>query len=288
MRLSLGTAQFGSAYGIANSSGQIPYAEAEQILAYARRSGIDVLDTAIVYGESETVLGRIGMQGWKLITKLPPLDEEVTDVESWMFQHVDAALSRLRIDGLYGLLLHRPEDMLGRNGAAYRRALEGLRETGRVRLLGYSIYSPEMLEELTAQFWPDIVQTPYNVFDQRIRTSGWLERLTKGGCRVHARSVFLQGLLVMEATRRPAYFQKWKIPLGRWKMLVESAQASPLQVAVNFALQQEGLERVVVGIDSLSQLTELVAAAQKIAIPDLAELASEDPRLIEPFRWEMK
>jgi aryl-alcohol dehydrogenase-like predicted oxidoreductase len=71
-------------------------------------------------------------------------------------------------------------------------------------------------------------------------------------------------------------------------MLVESAQASPLQVAVNFALQQEGLERVVVGIDSLSQLTELVAAAQKIAIPDLAELASEDPRLIEPFRWEMK
>ncbi|MGP1664729.1 MAG: aldo/keto reductase, partial [Rhodanobacter sp.] len=71
MKLALGTVQFGLPYGIANPGGQIGRDDAGQILALARESGIDTLDTAIAYGDSEACLGAVGTKGFRVITKLP-------------------------------------------------------------------------------------------------------------------------------------------------------------------------------------------------------------------------
>ncbi len=69
--LALGTAQFGLTYGIANQNGQVTRSAAKAMLQLAADYGIDTLDTAIAYGESETCLGEVGTQGFKLVTKLP-------------------------------------------------------------------------------------------------------------------------------------------------------------------------------------------------------------------------
>jgi aryl-alcohol dehydrogenase-like predicted oxidoreductase len=288
MRLTLGTAQFGSSYGIANSRGQIPFEEVQRILAFAQKVGISVLDTAIGYGECEAVLGKIGVQGWRLITKIPPLDISVADVESWVINQVNASIQRLGIKSLYGVLLHRPEDILGDQSSKYLRALRRLRDLNKIKHIGYSIYSPAILEELTNRLWPDIVQTPFNVFDQRILTSGWLDKLTSKGTKVHARSVFLQGLLVMQEHDRPRYFDKWHPLLLKWYEFVAREGAAPLDIALNFALQEERIDRVVVGIDSVVQLEQLVAAATGVTVAGLADLACDDVHLIEPFRWTLK
>ena len=80
MKLALGTVQFGVPYGVANSTGQVPESEGSSILSYARTLGIDTLDTAIAYGESERRLGSIGVAGWNVITKLPEIPNDFENV----------------------------------------------------------------------------------------------------------------------------------------------------------------------------------------------------------------
>ena len=64
MKLAIGTVQFGLDYGISNTAGRTSVEEAGRILDRARMAGIDTLDTAAAYGDSEQVLGRIGLTGW--------------------------------------------------------------------------------------------------------------------------------------------------------------------------------------------------------------------------------
>ena len=112
-KLALGTVQFGLEYGVANESGQINFSEAKNILKLAKEKNIDLIDTAIAYGNSEKVIGKIGIEGFKYISKLPALPENCKDIDYWIKDMVEASLNRLRIENLYGLLLHQPKDLLG-------------------------------------------------------------------------------------------------------------------------------------------------------------------------------
>ena len=138
-RLALGTAQFGMPYGIANTSGQVSRDEAKAILDLASANGIDTIDTAIAYGESEACLGDIGVENFRMVTKLPTLPEGVAKIEEWIDGEVEASLKRLRTDSLYGLLLHRSAQF---GIPAVRTALARLKQGGKVQKIGVSIYSP--------------------------------------------------------------------------------------------------------------------------------------------------
>lgn len=69
-RLALGTVQFGMSYGISNTAGQVPQDEVAKILDYCKANGIDTLDTARGYGESEAVIGQFDLSPFKIVTKL--------------------------------------------------------------------------------------------------------------------------------------------------------------------------------------------------------------------------
>ena len=285
MKIALGTAQFGLKYGVANRKGRVCLDECEKILNEASLFGIDTLDTAIAYGDSEARLGALGVQGWKVVTKLPALPNSVHNVEVWVFQQVFNSLDRLGISRLDGLLLHRPADILGPYGVDYVRALKKISDEGLSGSIGYSIYSPDELGPLLRAFTPCIVQAPFNVVDRRILKSGWLARLAEDGVRVHTRSVFLQGLLLMSAVERPAQFVRWQ-PL--WQQLSRACDQSgltPLQLALGYVLAHSSIERVVVGVDSLFQLTQILSAASVSCISADPETESHDLELLDPSRW---
>ncbi len=103
-------------YGIANASGQVTPEEVGRILRKAKECGISTLDTAVVYGESEKVLGAAGVEDFNVISKLPPLPKGDLNVAAWVDGHVAQSLDRLRLSRLDGLLLHRPQDLQGRQG----------------------------------------------------------------------------------------------------------------------------------------------------------------------------
>lgn len=286
-RLALGTAQFGHAYGIANESGQVRADAAAAILELATRHGIDTLDTAIAYGASETCLGNIGVSDWRVITKLPAIPQPPGDVGAWVEAQVRGSLKRLRIARLEGLLLHHPADLRGPHGESLLRALARLKSMNLIAAAGVSIYDPAELGDLWPVWQPQIVQAPGSVLDQRLLRSGWLSRLHAAGTRVHLRSAFLQGLLLMAPARRPAYFRRWQTLLDAWSTWCAAHGVSALAAALAYVCRLSGVERVVVGVDSVGQLQEILHAACADAPSPPAELFSEDLELLEPSRWRL-
>lgn len=288
-RLALGSAQFGSKYGVANRTGEITSAELSAILETAKAAGISVCDTAALYGNAESRLGDAGLDGWKVVTKLPPLPESVTDVEGWVLSALGESLTRLRQPSVWGLLLHRAADLRGPRAAELYAALATVRARGLVTRIGLSIYSPGELDDLWPAFTFDLVQAPLNVFDQRLISSGWLERLTREGAEVHARSVFLQGVLLMPAAGRPSYFDRWTPLLDSWFTWLAQHHVSATKACLDFVLAHRSVSQVVIGVDSDAQLRELMAAADApVASQPPSRFATHDADLLEPFRWKLQ
>jgi aryl-alcohol dehydrogenase-like predicted oxidoreductase len=285
-RFALGTVQFGAYYGIANRNGQVSREEIALILDHAWSAGMDTLDTAIGYGESEQRLGEADVGQWRIISKLPEIPKACKDVASWVQDSVMDSLGRLGISRLRGLLLHRPQQLLGSQGEALYKALVAIREQGKVEKIGISIYSPDELDALWPNYSFDLVQAPFNILDRRLVTSGWLTRLHQAGTEVHIRSVFLQGLLLMDRANRPEKFNRWQSLWDEWHNWLMDHESTPLQACLGFAQSQPEINRIVIGVDSLQHLKEIIAASHlgSIAFPE--HLECTDFGLISPAEWK--
>lgn len=283
-RLALGTVQFGLNYGVANQSGQTPIAEVARILDLARRSGVDTLDTAHAYGTSESVLGACGTSQWRIISKLPP-SADTTDGGDWVRRCATDSLARLSVDTLTGLLLHQPSLLLSPQGQAIYDAMVALKSQGTIGKLGISVYTPDELEVLVSRFDFDLVQLPLNVVDRRMIHSGWLDRLARSGIEIHTRSCFLQGLLLMDAAARPRKFARWAPLWQKWEHWLKQHALKPLEACLSFALSQQQISRVIVGVDNTAQLAEILDAANAATSLPPDDLFSDDPDLLNPSRW---
>jgi aryl-alcohol dehydrogenase-like predicted oxidoreductase len=283
--LALGTAQFGMQYGISNTSGRVSFEEAKTIIALAKKNRINTIDTAISYGDSEIQLGNVGVKDFKVITKLPPIPQDILDLKLWVFNQVEASIQRLNVSNLYGLLLHRS---LNYRNAELRACLYNLKELGKVKKIGVSIYDPDELYSIPVDRELDIVQCPLNVIDRRIVASGWLERLQEYGTEVHVRSAFLQGLLVMNLDSIPKHFYKWSSLLNTWHSWLNLHNLNAAHACLRFALSFEGVQRVVVGIESACQLNQLIDFTGAPIITQFPDISSFDLDLINPSRWPEK
>ena len=284
MKLALGTAQIGLDYGVANRTGKASTEEATAILRTARQNGVDMLDTAVAYGDSERRLGEIGVAGWNVVSKLPPIPDDVEHVGSWIDDVVRGSLERLRIEQLYGLLLHRPSQLTEPIGKEISAALSALKASGRVRKTGVSVYGPSELDAFKDSPHLDIVQSPFSLFDQRLTESGWLARLKERGTEVHVRSIFLQGLLLLESGDRPSQFDRWSAHLARYDAWLIQHGLSRLDACVAFALSVPEIDRVVVGVETAAQLSGILAA-RAARVTTARELSSPDAALIDPRTW---
>lgn len=287
-RLALGTAQFGLPYGVANLVGQVSRSETATILDHAWTEGIDTLDTAIVYGESEQRLGESGVRQWRVVSKLPAIPEACADVAAWVEELTLGSLGRLKISRLHGLLLHRAQQLTGPQGDTLYRALVSLKDEGKVDKIGISIYGPDELETIWPYFQLDLLQAPFNIVDRRLATSGWLTRLHRAGTEIHTRSVFLQGLLLMQDSNRPVTFNRWQPLWKQWDRWLADQTLTPLQGCLGFALSHPEIDRVIVGVDSVKQLKEILAGLNVSTVEPPPGLMSEDLDLINPSHWNAR
>lgn len=286
-RLALGTVQFGLSYGVANTQGKVGYKDAETMLGMARDAGIDTLDTAIAYGQAESVLGCIGVTGFRLISKVPALSEPVECVDGWVEFQVESSLTRLQINQLSGLMLHAPDDLLGPYGEKIVRGLLRVKESGLVDRIGLSVYSPEQLSALINLLPIEILQIPFNIFDRRFAESGWLHKLAQQGVEVHARSAFLQGLLLMPSERVPSKFIPFRPLINNWHAwLVNQAEdRSPVEACLGHVASYADIARIVVGADNPAQLQQIITAANLTPCQAPPSLASPVCSLINPAEW---
>lgn len=292
-RLGLGAVQFGLAYGITNVAGQVPAAVTAAILAEAQRCGIRVLDTAALYGSSEQVLGTLLPPDapFDIVTKtakFADVGDEAAAVKR-LDETFTASLENLRRRRVYGLITHDADDLLGRHGTALWDALVSQRAAGRVRKIGASVYTGAQIDGLLARYPLELVQLPINALDWRLITGGQLARLKQRGIEVHARSLFLQGLLLQTPTSIASRFAPLQSCVAELHRRFAERGLTPLSGALAFGLQRAEIDCLIVGVTLQAEFHEIVAsihaAAASRAEHDNSDLAIEDERILSPARW---
>jgi aryl-alcohol dehydrogenase-like predicted oxidoreductase len=283
------------AYGVANRTGRPSPDEVAAILEVARRAGIDTLDTARAYGESERVIGELtqGDPHWKIVTKLDPavvgpeddLDASLERVEESLARSREA-LRRGRIDLL---LLHRSQHRTAWDGALWE-LLCHKRAAGEIAALGVSAGSPREAWALMEDPTLDALQVAANLLDQRLVRGGFFGRASARGKQVFVRSVFLQGLAHLEVEALPSHLADLGGPLAT---LEGWTQERGLRRSDAFLLYARRLPsaRVVLGCETAGQLCQNLIAWRSLDLPreEVAELAGQvgeiDEDLLDPARW---
>lgn len=284
-KLVLGSAQFGMSYGVTNLNG-VPTAPALQaLLERARNAGIGLIDTSPAYGESEVVLGRLGAgQSFGFITKTLASGSS-PDVAS-MVSQVHRSVSHLRQQAIYGLLFHNADILASDAGTTLFDAARQLKDDGLVKKLGVSVYNADQIETVLTRYEIDLVQLPINLLDKRLIVSGALDRLKNRGVEVHARSAFLQGVLLSTPGELPERVAKLRPYVEKFRERLAELTLSPVQACLGFLDSMESIDRIVVGVTTASELTEILSAMESSAqCNSFGDLAIDDPNLLDPRFW---
>lgn len=285
-KIVLGTAQFGMDYGINNKRGKIPQSEAFEILNKAIELGVDIVDTAYDYKESEEILGNF-MKAYpsrlKIISKLPKCGhDEVRAV-------LKSSLSKLNVSSLYGYLIHNFENY--KKDPKIWDEMEKLKKVGAVEKIGFSLYFPSELDNILKDknIRIDLVQLPYNIFDQRF--AGYFSKLKDNGVEIYVRSIFLQGLVFKKADEIGGYFSKIKEKIKNLNLLSARVHIPVAALCVNFAVLNRFIDRIVVGVDNIANLNEIVYSLESTAdvkriFDELLNFKEDDEKIILPLKWE--
>lgn len=285
MKLAIGSAQFGLNYGISNQVGKVSNDALENILEYCRCNSIDLIDTAMAYGDAEARLGNFGVSSFSLITKIPRVPAGVADAKEWVRAIFFSSLEKLKVKKVYGVLIHFPSQLLEPIGVSIYEALYKLKDAGFISKIGISTYDPDECRQLMKIFPISIVQAPLNLVDRRFHESGCIDEMANAGIEVHVRSVYLQGLLLMPKEMIPSQFSEWKSFFTNWDRWVKSSGFTPSQACLSFIDQIPGIDRVVIGVESVEQISEVNVAYPRITVGEFPKINNPSERLINPSTW---
>ena len=287
-KLALGTVQFGTDYGI-NSGIKVDPNEVTNIINCARNNDISLLDTAQLYGSSEKVLGDVNTQDFDIVTKSRGFDQEaITEKEAvFVINDLHKSLKLLKQKSLYAFLVHHGEDLLKPGGEMIFNQLQTLKKQGLVNKIGISAYIDNQLIEIIDRFDIDIIQLPMNILDSRLINNGLLKKIYAKGIEIHTRSVFLQGLLLMDLDKRPKYFERWSSLWKFWYEWLADNKLSPLEASIRYMISKPEISRVLVGVDNKDQLQKIINAVDGNLPPIPEELSTNDPDLLDPGNWKI-
>lgn len=289
-KIALGSVQFGLEYGVSSGPGKVKSEEVKKILSYAASKNIDLIDTAFGYGNSEKILGNIKInKNFQIVTKTRYFDNNKITENDLMLLKKDfyASLEKLKTNSVYGLLIHNPSDIFKPNAEKLFETLKELKKIKKIKKLGVSTYNLKQLRYVLENFRVDIVQLPLNIFDRRVIDSGILKELNDKGIEVHARSIFLQGLLLMPKEKRPNKFNHWDDLWNTWHQWLKDNKITALEATLKYATSIPEISKIVVGVDSKTQLEEIISALfSNVSLPRIPpELYTKDLNLINPSNW---
>ena len=291
MKIGLGAVQFGVDYGVSNTHGKTTKHEVSQILQFAYENGISLIDTATSYGSSESILGEVVTNDdWRFVTKTPNFSDNCLNSThvNQLQESFNQSLFNLRKKNIYGLLLHSCDDLLKPGGELIFREMERLRENGKVKKIGVSAYSSKQIAAILDKFNIDLIQLPINIFDQHIFAGGWLENLKNNNIEIHARSIFLQGLLLMPIDSISPYFSPIRKKIEMFYQSARGLSLSKLELALGYVMGIHEIDQILVGINTVSQLQEVIKATQVQINPiEFRHLSIDNKVYTNPSLWKI-
>lgn len=290
-KIALGTVQLGIPYGVSNPHGKVSQSNAHQLLNTALELGIDTLDTAQSYGDSESVIGE-WLEKRPSNSKLPKIVTKIIAIPpERIAETLQRSLDTLKINQIDAILLHQEDDLMGLHGPVVWRSLSALKAAGRISKVGVSSYSPETLLELTRRHELDIVQIPYNLLDRRFVSPELCQAYRSGDIEVHARSIFLQGLFFLNPTTCPPHMTFACSALQKIQTLTAQSGFSAPLLSLASAMAHATISKAVIGVTSAQELQELTHWS--LPPPDLEldqafqQIGQSCPEVIDPRRWPL-
>ncbi|MHC4873810.1 MAG: aldo/keto reductase [Planctomycetota bacterium] len=276
-KIMLGTVQFGVDYGIANTGGKPSYKTARDIIARAYEGGVNTLDTAAAYGDSEEVLGRALTElkikdKMQVISKVPPVSEQElppSEAEKFIIENVEKSLKNLQTGQITAMLFHNERDF------KYIDVLKKLEDKGLIGGAGVSLDTAEYCNQ---------------VFDKRF--DNFLKKAEENKVNIFTRSLYLQGLLLMPEEKIEPDLSE-VIPVRQeLQKLAEDAGISMIELCFRFVLSNSAITSILTGVDNTEQLDQNLALLE--TGPLSAELFSKaaqavphfSEKIIRPKNWK--
>ena len=284
-KIILGTVQFGLNYGINNQRGQPDADRVSGILDYAFAQGIRTLDSADAYGNAPEIIGRYHAsrsEQFEIITKFKAGRDFVA--EAWLNQQ----LEKFAVQSLYACLFHDFQDY-----QANRRVIsefDGLVGKGLVKKVGVSVYTNQQFLEAIQDERISLIQLPYNLLDNDFQRGALLARAKSGGKETHVRSVFLQGLFFMDLGKIPKKLASFEPELEELHQLSSQFNIPLESLALNYAMANENIDRVLIGVDSRKQLETNLSALHQTLPPEMVATVNrikvKEVDLLNPTNWK--
>lgn len=280
-RIIIGSANFDQKYGIKNK--KINNEEITKIINFAISNKIFMIDTAHAYLKTNEIFKNIDRR-FKFITKIK-LDKQWTSL-NFCKRILKSHLTSFKNKKIQTLLIHDIKILYTKFGSRIFKNLLILKKNKYFKKIGVSIYDPKCLNYITSSYKIDIVQCPYNIFDKRIINSGWFRKLKKKKIQVHARSIFLQGLLVDSDLHKNKYFKEWKSIFSNWFKYLIKNKISPVQYCINDLLSHD-FDKIIIGINSEDNLKEIFNFKVLKKKFKFINMSASESKLIDPRKWKI-
>lgn len=285
MKLVLGTAQFGLNYGINNKFGITKYNEVQKILNYAYNYGIKFLDTAYAYGQAHEIIGLYHQDNpknqFKIITKIPKI------LNNTIIDEVVSYIKILKINTLHAVLFHSIETI--EKNPFLLKDLFLLKKENIIEFTGVSVYTNEDLNKAISNDLIDIIQVPYNLFDNINQKSDLLTKAKLYGKIIQTRSVFLQGLFFMNNDSNNVIYNHF---IKELKIInnISNFYKIPLnKLALNYCYMDEKIDQILFGVDTVEQLRNNIEfndfQLPHEVINEINKINFKSINLLNPTNW---
>ena len=286
----LGAAQLGMYYGRFNRDGVPSVESTRQILKRANEYGLSTIDTAYQYGESESIIGqcREELSSLEVITKTPIFSDDIileSDAKE-LRNAFDNSLHSMQLSKIHGLLIHHASNLLAPGGEWLYEEMLKIKSEGLVKIIGVSAYSGEIIEKIQEKFPIDVAQLPINMLDRRLLISGTLDRLMECGIQIHARSAFLQGLLLADPTNLAIQFDSVRKTLIDFHTNCRNSGIKPAHAALHYLLEIPAISKIIIGVESLYQFDDIFTDFPEKINFDYKNYICDNIEILNPVLWD--
>jgi aryl-alcohol dehydrogenase-like predicted oxidoreductase len=285
--LLLGTANFGDAYGIANNGQRLTYKESKDIVVWAQKNGINRFDTAYAYHGASEILGSSLDQ-----TRKPSVDTKLDSASclssKLIVEKTEALRASLGVSQISVLYLHNEEILFSSLQTEVVQGLKEVLKCGMVEKIGVSVYSESAVIE-SKKVLPElsVFQVPENICDRRLISSRWIQTFANEGAEFIVRSIFLQGLLLMDLELIPQRLSLAKPIIESLTKFAEKNSITVMDLCMAYVHSIKWASGIIVGVASLEQLAEVKKFSATLPFGWNNEIKTLPEKILDPRNWNL-
>jgi aryl-alcohol dehydrogenase-like predicted oxidoreductase len=257
-KIILGTASLSSKYGLYNKKKFISKNQIKKIFNTSLKKKIFFIDTALNYGNNEQILSNYINNRYSVITKIPKIKNNTKNIEKYYTALIKESLIKNKIKKFYSVLLHSPEQLLSKNGEKIYNTLLKIKKLNLTKKIGISVYSLNSTLKILKKFNLDTIQIPLNILNQDFCNNYFIKLIKRKKIEIHARSIFLQGVLLDNKAYKKKKFRKYYKIFNKIEKVKKDNKISDLELNINFCLKHKWVKKIIIGFNTDAHLKEIL------------------------------